>query len=134
MIEHPSEGTEKDVVVIVDDDQAVCSALEFSLEVEGYTVKTFASGAELLQHPDIPTRGCMVIDYYLPGMNGLEIIHALRQRSVALPMILITTQPPPALRKSAAAEGIPIIEKPLLGNALIEGIRAALSATKRTHH
>jgi two-component system, LuxR family, response regulator FixJ len=134
MVAQLNEETEKGVVVIVEDDQAVCSALEFSLEVEGYTVKTFASGVDLLQQQDIPTRGCMVIDYYLPGMNGMEIIHALRERSVSLPMILITTQPPPALRKSAAAAGIPIIEKPLLGNTLIEGIRAAFGATELTQH
>lgn len=117
---------DKDVVVVVDDDPAVCSSLEFSLQVEGFNVQTYASGAELLQQDRLPARGCVIIDYFLPGMNGLEVAMALRRRRVSLPIILITTHPNRLLRQSAAAEGIEIVEKPLLGNLLSERIRAAV--------
>jgi two-component system, LuxR family, response regulator FixJ len=124
MADHGDKDS-KNIVIVVDDDPAVCGSLEFSLQTEGFCVKTYAGGPELLAEPELPTRGCIILDYYLPGMNGLEVAIALRKRRVALPIILITTHPTRSLRQSAAAEGIDIIEKPLLGNALSEGIRAA---------
>jgi two-component system response regulator FixJ len=66
-----------------------------------------------------------VIDYNLPGMNGLTPLDKLRERAVSMPAILITTHPSAAVCQRAAAAGISIIEKPLLGNALIEGVRHA---------
>lgn len=125
-----TDGTDrvKDVVVVVDDDPAVCSSLEFALQTEGFDVETYPSGAELLRRERMPARGCVIIDYFLPGMNGLEVALALRERRVELPIILITTHPTRTLRQSAAAEGIDIVEKPLLGNSLSESIRAAFRA------
>lgn len=131
MVEQLGDVHEKGVVVIVDDDPAVCSSLEFSLGVEGYRVETYGSGAELLKQSHMPACGCLVIDYCLPEMNGLEVAHALRQRHISLPIILITTHPTLMLRRSAAAEGIPIIEKPLLGNTLTESIRAAFGSMRK---
>lgn len=125
MVESGSVDVPKDVVLVVDDDPAVCSSLEFMLVTEGFGVATYASGPELLKLASMPTRGCIIIDYYLPGMNGLELALELRQRRVSLPIILITTHPTRSLRQSAAAEGIEIVEKPLLGNSLSESIRAA---------
>jgi two-component system response regulator FixJ len=125
MAESGGADTAQDVVLVVDDDPAVLSSLEFALQTEGFSVTTFASGDDLLQRQQMPSRGCIVIDYYLPGRNGLEIALALRERQVDLPIILITTHPTRTLRHSAAAEGIEIVEKPLLGNALSESIRAA---------
>ena len=114
------------VIVVIDDDPAVRSSLEFSLQTEGFEVQAYPSAAELLEQASLPACGCVVIDYFLPGMNGLELALALRERHVELPVILITTHPTRALRQSAAAQGIEIVEKPLLGNLLSERIRAAV--------
>jgi FixJ family two-component response regulator len=114
------------VVVIVDDDPAVRSSLAFSLETEGIATRVYASGAELLM--DVPNAGCLVIDYKLTGMNGLDLLAELRRRRVVAPAILITTHPSSAVRARAAASGMALIEKPLLGDALFREIRAALSA------
>ena len=81
------------MVLVVDDDPAVLSSLEFALQTEGFSVTTFASGHDLLEREQMPVRGCVVIDYYLPGMNGLEVAIALRERGIELPIILITTHP-----------------------------------------
>jgi two-component system, LuxR family, response regulator FixJ len=113
------------VVVIVDDDLAVRSSLAFSLETEGIAVRAYVSGAELLM--ELPDAACFVIDYKLPGMNGLELLAELRRRQVAAPAILITTHPSAAVRERAAADGMTLVEKPLLGDALFREIRAALA-------
>jgi len=131
MVEGVGDEETKDVVLVVDDDPAVLSSLEFALQTEGFSVTTFASGHDLLQRQLMPARGCFVIDYYLPGMNGLEVALALRERSIDLPIILITTHPTRSLKQNAAAEGIEIVEKPLLGNTLSEAIRAAFQTGRK---
>jgi two-component system, LuxR family, response regulator FixJ len=56
-------------------------------------------------------------------MNGLDLITLLRARRFAAPAILITSHPSPSLRARAHKAGVPIVEKPLLGNALLDKIR-----------
>jgi FixJ family two-component response regulator len=119
----PAAGLE---VVIVDDDLAVRNSLEFSLEIEGLTVRSHASGAELLEDGDLARCDCLVIDQKLADMSGLDLIGRLRERRNSVPAILITSQPSLALRERARRAGVPIVEKPLLGNALLETIRAVV--------
>jgi two-component system, LuxR family, response regulator FixJ len=114
-------------VVIVDDDLPLLSALQFALELEGFAVEAYRGGGEVLSSLDLPAAGCLVIDYHLLGMNGLDLLAALRSRRVDLPAILITTHPSSELRQRAAAQGMQIIEKPLLGDALLEAIRCSLA-------
>ena len=114
------------LVVIVDDDAAVRAALEFTLELEGFDVVSCSSGEALLLR-DLPTRrACLLIDERLPGISGLDALAQLRRRDVTLPAILMTSHPNPAVRAAAKAAGTPILEKPLIGDALSNAIRAAL--------
>jgi two-component system response regulator FixJ len=111
------------VVIVVDDDLAVRNSLKFSLEIEGLTVHSFATGTELLNAIDLSLCDCLVIDQKMPAMSGLELIAKLRDQHIAAPAILITSHPSPWLREQAQKAGIPIVEKPLLGNALLDRIR-----------
>ena len=80
---------------------------------------------ELLKEDSLPDPGCLVVDYHMPGMNGLELVAQLRGRDVLIPAILVTPDPSENLRSRAAAAGISIVEKPLLGNGLLDRIREA---------
>ncbi len=113
------------VVVIVDDDLAVCSSLKFSLELEGFAVRAYGSAAELLNAGDLEACDCFVIDQRMPGMNGMELIAKLRDQKVATPAILLISHPNPAVSARAATADVPIVEKPLLGDALVDRIREA---------
>jgi two-component system, LuxR family, response regulator FixJ len=110
------------LVAVVDDDAAVCSSLKFSLELEGLRVRTFTGGADALRAGDIAACQCFVVDQKMPGMSGLELIGKLRERNIAAPVILIISQPSAALSAWAASAHVPIIEKPLFGNALLDCI------------
>jgi len=117
------EVEHKHTVVVVDDDSAVRDSLKFSLEIEGFSVRAFAVGGDLLGS-SLPHRyACLVIDQNLPGMTGLELVARLRERHILTPAILTTTNPTGALTARARNAGVSIIEKPLLGNVLIDKIR-----------
>ena len=114
--------TSPNVVVVVDDDRAVRNSLKFSLEIEGYSVWTFACGGDLLGSP-LPRRyACLVIDQVL-----LDLIARLRNRNISAPAILITTNPRATLIEQARQARVHIVEKPLLGNVLVDQIREICS-------
>jgi FixJ family two-component response regulator len=112
-------------VAVMDEDPAVCSAVKFSLELEGFAVRTYCKAAEILHASEIGSFDCFVIDQHMPEMSGMELIQALRRRQVATPAILIVSRVNAAVSARAAKAAIPIVEKPLLGNALVERIREA---------
>jgi two-component system, LuxR family, response regulator FixJ len=111
------------LVIIVDDDVAVRNSLKFSLEVEGFAVCAYSGGIELLNETELSRAGCLVIDYIMPGMSGLDLVAQLRARYIAVPAILVAGYPTAALSERAAKAGVPIVEKPLLGTALVDRIR-----------
>lgn len=113
-------------VVVIDDDVAVRNSLKFTLEVEGFAVRIFADGQELLDDTPLTPCDCLVVDQNLPRMNGLELIAELRRRNNKVPAILITTHPNDAVRRQASAAGVPIVEKPLLNSLLFDTIRDAM--------
>jgi len=111
------------VVIVLDDDLAVRNSLKISLEVEAFTGRSYATGAELLGAGDLTACGCLVVDQHMPGMSGLDLIDMLRSRHFSAPAILITGDPSPSVRARAGTASVPIVEKPLLGNALLRQIR-----------
>jgi two-component system, LuxR family, response regulator FixJ len=114
-------------VLVVDDDAAVRSSLKFALEAEGLIVRLYDGPAALLADGDLPKCGCLVVDYLMPGMDGLQLVEALRARDVVLPVILITSRPNRQLRHVAEKSGIGyVLEKPLSDGSLVESIRLAL--------
>ena len=113
------------ILLVVDDDQAVLNSLKFALQLEGFAVRLYSSAQELLKEPELPGTGCLLIDYYMPSMTGLELLAELRRRNIKLPALLITGHPSVAVRRQAAEAGVRLLEKPLLGNGLIEAINDA---------
>ncbi len=61
-------------------------------------MQVYRTGTALLNEDDIPESGCLVIDYNLPSVNGLDLLEQLRERDVKLPAILITNHPTTAIR------------------------------------
>jgi FixJ family two-component response regulator len=120
-------GDGRSIIIVVDDDVAVRDSLKFSLEVEGFSVRVFPRGTDLLREPDLPRCACLIIDQNMPGITGLDVVARLRERQIGVPAILITGHPSPALTTRARSAGIPIVEKPFLGNALIDNIRAVMA-------
>lgn len=115
-------------LVLVDDDPSVLHALQFAFETDGYDVRTYARGEDLLAAAPIAPSTCLIIDERLPGLSGLDTIARLRALGVAAPAILITSHPTPGMVKRAAAANVDIIEKPLIDDSLARSVRAVLDA------
>ena len=112
------------LLVLVEDDAAVLSALTFAFETEGYQVAAFRDPASALAASEISRAACLVVDQRLPGLSGLQVVARLRGRGVAAPALLITTHPTAQIRRDAAAAHIEIVEKPLLDDVLAAKVRA----------
>lgn len=110
------------VVVVIDDDPAVCSSLKFSLELEGFSVRAYGSAVEFLKE-GVDDADCLVVDQRMPTMSGMELIAKLRAQNVSTPAILIVSQLNVAVSDRAAKAGVSVVEKPFLGNGLVEKIR-----------
>jgi len=117
----------KAMIYVVDDDLDVLGSLQFLLETDGFDVRTFKSGAALLEDAAPAGADCFVIDYKMPNMNGLDLVKRLRNRHISAPIILITGYPDEHIPEMAATVGVHhVLRKPLLDDSLIGHIRGAL--------
>jgi two-component system response regulator FixJ len=80
----------KRIVHLVDDDEAIRRSAGFMLKTSGYAVKTYASGVELLKEARDLAPGVILLDVRMPEMDGIEVQKALRDRGIALPVIVMT--------------------------------------------
>jgi FixJ family two-component response regulator len=117
----------KPTIYVVDDDADVLGSLRFLLETDGFDVRTFRSGAALLNAVRSTGVDCFVIDYKMPDMNGIDLARRLRNRDMAAPIILITGYPDENISARAAAAGVrDVLLKPLLEESLVTRIRGAI--------
>lgn len=117
-----SSNTSPRSILIVDDDSGALSSLRFMLESEGYAVSAFSSGADLFAAFVESRPSCVIIDYKMPGMNGIDVFRRLRELHPDLPIILITGHPDPMIRHAAERVGLSLIEKPLSQDELLAAI------------
>ncbi len=113
-------------IFLVEDDAALLDALSFALETEGYATRSFPDQESVLAAPDLDQAACFIIDFLLTPLDGLDLLAELRRRGAVAPAILITTEPDDRCRRRAKRMGTPIVEKPLMTDALSRKIRSLL--------
>ncbi len=101
-------------VLIVDDEAGILFSLRGILEDEGYTVMEAATGEEGLKLAAEASPDLMFLDIWLPGMDGLEVLDALRALDTSPPVIMISGHGNIETAVSAIKKGAyDFIEKPL---------------------
>jgi two-component system response regulator FixJ len=113
---------------LLDDDPAIRESLQLLLTMEGYAVHSHASARTILETIQDSDRGCIVTDLHMPKISGLDLLAALKERRVSLPVIVITGRSDRWLAAEAMREGaFDFFEKPPDIDSLLVSIRAALS-------
>jgi two-component system response regulator FixJ len=120
------------LIHLVDDDEAIRKSASFMLKTSGFQVKTYESGVELLKAANQLEAGCILLDIRMPGMDGLEVQQALREKGVALPVIIMTGHGDVSLAVQAMKAGaIDFIEKPFEKAVLMSAIDQAFERLRR---
>jgi two-component system CheB/CheR fusion protein len=120
-------------VYLVDDDDHVRAAIAELLIAEGFAVLDYPDGESFLAGYRRDGEACLLIDAYLPGMNGLALIARLKEAGDMLPAIMITgSSDVPMAVRAMKAGAIDFIEKPVGSRALLGAIRQALDLSRDT--
>ena len=80
----------KPVILIIDDDTSLRRVLEYNLQEAGYAVATAASGEEGLRLFEEVSPALVVTDMKMPGMDGMQVLKAVKERSPETLVIMIT--------------------------------------------
>ena len=121
-------------VFIVDDDAAVRCSLCSLLEASGFQVKSYVSAQEFLTNYEPASPACLLTDFAMPEMSGLELLRALAERGIKLPTIFLTAYGDVPLSVEAMKTGaIDFFEKPVSGPALISRVNDALIRDQQQH-
>jgi two-component system response regulator ChvI len=93
-------------LLLIDDDDEFRESLSLNLMDEGFAVTTFANGPSALEHVAAgEIADVILLDWRMPGMNGLEVLRELRQRGVVTPVIFLTVLSDDIYEEAALASG-----------------------------
>jgi len=113
-------------IALVDDDQNILASLSAALADEGYTVETYADGAEALEGLGRRPADLAILDIKMPRMDGMELLTELRRRD-SLPVIFLTSKDDEVDEIMGLRMGADdYIKKPFSQRLLMERIRAVL--------
>jgi FixJ family two-component response regulator len=117
---------DEQLIVVVDDDERVCRAVERVLLCDGYRVRTFTSARAFLEHQDSMEPACMLIDVKMPDVDGLTMLLESRTAGVDAPAVFITgSADVDAIVRAMKAGASDLLEKPLDEEILLTAIRNA---------
>ena len=116
------------VVYVVDDDQGMLDSTVWLLESVGLAAQPFTSGQAFLEACDPVRSACVVLDIRMPGMGGLNVQQALRERGITMPVIFVSGHADvPIVVRAFKAGAYDFIEKPYNQQLLLDSVQQALS-------
>jgi FixJ family two-component response regulator len=119
------------VITLVDDDPGVRRSVQLLLQARGYDIRSYASSKALLADPLAMGAACLVTDYLMPEVDGIGVLHALRNNGWKGPAILVSAYHSPRLVEQAMREGFAsVIEKPLREHSLVDMISRLIGETR----
>ena len=124
--------SDKAVVHVIDDDEAMRQSLAFLLGTVGLEVQTYESAVAFLEVAPTVKAGCVITDVRMPGLSGVDLLRQLRERKLGIPVIVITGHGDVALAVEAMKIGaMDFLEKPFDDETLLASVRSALNQLDR---
>ena len=115
------------IISVIDDDESFRTALAGLLRSLGYEAQGFASAVEFINSGGEGSCDCIITDFCMPKMSGLDLVQLLTARGSTVPVIMVTGRPEPGLEAKAAAGGaVCLLTKPFEDDALIGYLERAL--------
>jgi two-component system, LuxR family, response regulator FixJ len=125
----------KQLVYVIDDDEAVRDSMGMLLESADLAFRCFASADDFIAEHDGSQRGCLVLDIRMPGMNGIELQQKLKSIDSSLPIVFITGHGDVAMAVEAMRQGaLDFLRKPVDEEAFLERIAYALDQESGDWH
>jgi FixJ family two-component response regulator len=119
------------IVFVVDDDISVRESLELVIRCEGWRPETFSSAQEFLTRPRVIVPNCLILDFSLPGLNGLELQKRVAVERTDMPIIFITGHGDvPMTVQAMKAGAVEFLTKPFDDDVMLTAIRAALERSR----
>ena len=129
--DHDTAGAAKESgllchISIVDDDASIREALKGLMRSFRFYADAYGSAVEFLASERIKDTACLILDVYLPGINGFELQNRLKAEGRTIPIIFITAHSDEVSRQRALKGGaIDFLSKPVRREVLLKAIQAA---------
>jgi RNA polymerase sigma factor (sigma-70 family) len=118
---------EDGTVFLIDDDPGVRDSLTLLLSLKDISTQPFANADSFLESYTPERVGCVLTDLRMPGMTGLELQSALRERHIELPVVVLTAHGDVATARAALKNGaFDFLEKPVDDAMLLDVLHNAL--------
>ena len=118
-------------VFIIDDDPLVRSSLEVVLSSAGFTTEKFASASYFLTCMTSAYAGCVLADFRMPGIDGLQLQEELARRNSPLSVIILTGYADVSLAVRAVKNGaFDLLEKPFKQSQLIAQVTTGIRLSR----
>jgi len=120
-------SSEKGLVHVIDDDDALRESLAFLLRTAKIDVASYASTTAFLAALPSTRLSCVITDVRMPGMSGIDLLRRLQELKIEVPVIVITGHGDVPLAVEAMKSGaIDFLEKPFDDEVLLASVRSAL--------
>lgn len=130
-----TDSLDRPIVIVVDDDDLMRSALRRLFVSAGMATELYASGPEFLAQAKLDRPGCLILDVGMPGMSGIEVQACLKQRRVEFPVVFLTGASDIPIAVAAMRQGaVDFIEKPFDNDDLLTRIQQAISRHGQQRH
>ncbi|BBF23327.1 response regulator transcription factor [Sutterella megalosphaeroides] len=114
------------LIRILDDDEALCDAISFLLEGEGYETVVYSSAEAFLKAGDVTSRGCLLLDVKMTGMTGPQLQERLLAHGSTLPIVFLSAHGSIDLAVDVMQKGaVSFLPKPVGAERLLEAVRRA---------
>ncbi len=116
------------LIAILDDEDKFRVALARLLRAHGYRVIGFERGEELIRAVGAHEIDCVLLDLFMPGMSGFDVLSALRDSDHAPPVIVVSAHDEADMRDRALAlKARSVQRKPIAATALLAEIERAMA-------
>jgi FixJ family two-component response regulator len=111
------------LILVLDDDFSVLSAVERLLKVRGFDVESFLTIDSFIERANLREAACLVLDINLDGFSGIDLKRKLTDAGIPLPVIFITARDDDVTRRAALSVGcVAYLSKPFSSKDLVDAI------------